>query len=252
MTVQTNPVNTAFSIAPLRNVTILTDLTTKLVNRDPGLPGMGCFSGPSGYGKSVAVMYVANKCRAYRVQANTEWTKRHMCKEILLEMGMPAKGTIPELINEIGIELGASHRPLIIDEADALVDRNMIETVRSIYEATGGTGVVILVGEEMLPRSLERWERVHSRMQIGMELAQPCSLPDARHLAAGRCAGVALADDLMEMLHKEAKGSARRVVGILSDVRQIARDADLGEIDLKQFLALGGRFNTGKSPVREH
>jgi DNA transposition AAA+ family ATPase len=251
MTVQTHPVNN-FSIAPLRNVAILTELTVKLVNRDPGLPGMGCFPGPSGYGKSVAVMYVANKCRAYSVQANDSWTKRHMCKVILREMGMPMTGTTPEMIETIGKELGASKRPLIIDEADALVTKNLIETVRSIYEETGGTGVIILVGEEMLPRNLERWERVHSRMQLGMELAEPCSLADARHLAKIRCPGITLADDLMEKLHAEAAGSARRVSGNLSDVRQIAQPAGLTEIDLKQFQSLGGRFNTGKSPVRGH
>jgi DNA transposition AAA+ family ATPase len=251
MTVQTHPVNN-FSIQPLRNVLVLTELTTKLVKRDPGLPGMGCFSGPSGYGKSVAVLYVANKCRAYTAQANDSWTKRHMCKVILREMGMPMTGTTPEMIEAIGRELGASKRPLIIDEADALVTKNLIETVRSIYEETGGTGVIILVGEEMLPRSLEHWERVHSRMQIGMELAQPCSLADTRHLAKIRCADVTVADDLLEETQKEAAGSVRRVIGILSDVRQTALGADLTEIALKQFLALGGRFNTGKSPVRGH
>lgn len=249
MTIQTNPVNT-FSIAPLRNVTILTNLVTKLVNRDRGLPGMGCFSGPSGYGKSVAVMYVANKCRAYGVQANSDWTRKHLCKVILREMGMAAVGTIPEMIEAIGRELGASKRPLIIDEADALVAKGLIETVRSIYEESGGTGVIILVGEEMLPLSLERWERVHSRMQIGMELAQPCSLDDCRHLAKIRCAGIAVADDLMDALCSAADGSARRAVGNLSDVRHSAQAADLHEIDLKQFLAHGGKFSTGKSPVR--
>ncbi len=249
MTVQTNPVNT-FSIAPLRNVAILTELTLKLINRDPGLPGMGCFPGPSGYGKSVAVLYVANKCRAYAVQANDSWTKKHLCRVILREMGMPATGTIPEMIEAIGRELGASRRPLIIDEADALVEKSLIETVRSIYEESGGMGTIILVGEELLPRSLERWERVHSRMQIGMELAQPCSLDDARHLAKLRCPGIAVADDLMNRTVDEAKGSARRVSGILSDVRQTAVGADLKAIDLKAFIDLGGRFNTGKSPKR--
>jgi len=246
----TNHVNT-FSIQPLRNVMLLLELTLKLVNRDPGLPGMGCFAGPSGYGKSVAVLYVAHKCRAYSVQANTEWTKKHLCKVILREMGMPATGTIPDMIEAIGKELGASKRPLIIDEADALVAKNLIETVRSIYEETGGMGAIILVGEELLPRSLERWERVHSRMQLGMVLAQPCSLPDTRHMAKVRCDGISIADDLIERTHDEASGSVRRVVGILNDVRQIAQAADLTEITLQQFIDQGGKFNTGKSPVRE-
>jgi len=253
MTVQIPAVNTkTFSIAPLRNVTILTELTMKLTERDLGLPGLGCFSGPSGYGKSVAVMYVANKCRAYSVQANSDWTRRHMCKVILREMGMPANGTIPELIETIGRELGASRRPLIIDEADALVTKGLVETVRSIYEETGGTGTIILVGEEMLPRSLEHWERVHSRMQIGMRLAEPCSLADTKHLASRRCAGITVAEDLLEAVHASANGSARRVAGMLSDIRQLAGDADIAQIDLKAFLDLGGEFNVGKSPVRGH
>ena len=53
----------------------------------------------------------------------------------------------------------------MIDEADYLVSRHMIEVIRDIYESSRAT--IILIGEEMLPQSLTRWERVHNRM-LGM------------------------------------------------------------------------------------
>ncbi len=243
-------VNRVFSVAPLRNVIILNDLTQRLLQRDPGLPGMGCFAGPSGYGKSVAVMYAANKHRAYSVQANAEWTKRHMCRVILREMGAPQVGTVPEMVEAIGRELDASQRPLFIDEADTLVSKTMIETVRAIYEESGGRGVIILVGEENLPRTLERWERIHSRMQIGMELAEPCGLEDCSTLARLRCPGIVVAEDLLAEVCKVAAGSTRRAGGNLDVVYHIAQGADLDSIDLKRFAAAKGAFASGKSPVR--
>jgi len=60
--------NPANSVAPLRNVAALMELLERVMNRTPGLPGMATFHGFSGYGKSFAAMYAANKYRAYLVQ----------------------------------------------------------------------------------------------------------------------------------------------------------------------------------------
>jgi hypothetical protein len=53
------------NVAPLRNVGLLSELVERVLNRTAGLPGMACFHGFSGYGKSFAAMY-AGMCMAVR------------------------------------------------------------------------------------------------------------------------------------------------------------------------------------------
>ncbi|WP_236549860.1 ATP-binding protein, partial [Profundibacterium mesophilum] len=82
----------------------------------------------------------------------------------------PPKGTVSEMVEAISAELAMSDAPLLIDEADMLVKRKMIEIVRDIYEGSGAP--VILIGEELLPQKLQQWERIHGRM-LDWVAAQP-------------------------------------------------------------------------------
>ncbi len=244
MTVEFSPVNT---VAPLRNVALLAGLVERVVNRPLGLPGMGCFYGPSGYGKTFACIYVANKFRSYHVQVKSVWTRKKLCLSILQEMGVQPAATIPDMVDQIGQELSLSRRPLLIDEADFLVSKGMIEVIRDIYESSQGT--VILVGEENLPHKLKVWERVHGRM-LDWVAAQPGSLADTKHLARLYCRGVTVVDDLLTSLHEASAGSVRRICVNLDRVREKAIGADLTEIDMTAWTKLGGEFFTGNPPPR--
>jgi DNA transposition AAA+ family ATPase len=236
-----NPVNT---IAPLRNVTLFTELVERVLNRTAGLPGMATFHGFSGLGKSFAAIYAANKYRAYHVQVKSVWTRKKLCQAILQEMGIQAAPTIPDMMDQIGQELSLSRRPLIIDEADFLVGKGMIEVVRDIYESS--QAAIILIGEENLPASLKRWERVHGRM-LDWVAAQPASMQDARHLAKLYCRGIEIADDLLVPLHEASGGSVRRICVNLDRVREAAQVTGLSKISRDQFK---GDFFTGNPPPR--
>ncbi|NKX15786.1 hypothetical protein HGG75_04885 [Ochrobactrum pseudogrignonense] len=69
------------------------------------------------------------------------------------ELGHPdARGTLSDLEDDIiGILARDPKRPLIIDESDKLVDRNMIELVRMIAKKSNVP--VLLIGEELFPKS---------------------------------------------------------------------------------------------------
>jgi hypothetical protein len=47
-------------IAPLANVVQLKMLIEEISGRHFGLPGLGCFYGPAGYGKSFSAIYMTN------------------------------------------------------------------------------------------------------------------------------------------------------------------------------------------------
>jgi hypothetical protein len=241
MTENDNNVN---SIAPLRNVILLTQLVERVQNRSYSLPGLATFHGFSGYGKSFAAIYAANKFRAYHVQMKSVWTRKKLCSAILFEMGVTPAHTIPEMMDQIGMELSLSRRPLIIDEADFLVQKSMIEVVRDIYESS--QAAIILIGEENFPNNLKRWERVHGRM-LDWVAAEPATLADARHLCKIYAPKTQIEDDILKALFDASGGSVRRICVNLDRVREFAETRSIKSISLKDY---NGEFFNGNPPAR--
>lgn len=207
------------TVAPLRNVVALLDGAERALHRPAHLPGLVVMYGPSGYGKSWSAVAAMNTYRAYYVEVRSTWTRKHLAEAILRQMGLATAGTIPVLVERIGDHLLQTGRMLIVDEADYLVQRGMIEIIRDLYEHSGAP--IILVGEEHLPTKLLRWERVHGRVLVWV-MAQPGDRADAASLARMYCPGFAIADDLLSEIVKAAAGSIRRICVNLDRVREAA------------------------------
>lgn len=230
---------------PTRNVDLLTTLVSTIANRpDPTLPGMGVFHGPTGYGKSLAVSACHDTHRVYYVQMRDAWTRRDLLEMVLSRMFITPERRIARMLAQVSIQLQQSGRPLIIDEADILVRKGMIELVRDIYESSQGT--VVLVGEENLPALLEKNERVHGRI-LDWAAAQPASMADARMFAGRDCRGITVSDDLLERILEAARGSARYVRNSLVRVTQFARVHGLESMTAETYT---GPLFTGKAPER--
>ncbi|WP_417766750.1 AAA family ATPase [Stappia sp.] len=234
------------SIAPLKNVAALLMMIEALRTRAVGLPGIGVFSGDSGYGKSVAAQYAMNKTGAVYVEVRHYWAKKTFCEALLAELGQHrSRGTIASMMGDIIHRLGdAPDRPLIIDEADKLVDGKMIEFIRDIHETTQVP--VILIGEELLPKKLEAHERVHNRV-LDFQLAQPCDEEDTAVLARFLCPEIEIAADLLADIRTRTAGKARRIATTLHEVRQFARNHGLKAVDRSSYE---GRIFTGETPIR--
>jgi hypothetical protein len=232
-------------ILPSRNVTLLMEMVSRISNRpDRKLPGMGTFYGPSGYGKTQAVCACALSHKAYYVEMKSLWTRKDLLEMILLQMNITPPRTMTRMLTEIGRQLALSGRPLIIDEADFLVRKGMIELARDIYESSQGT--LILVGEETLPEQLARIERVHGRM-LDWVAAQPAGLDDARLFAGHYCKGLTIADDLLNRILETAHWSARYVCNNLVRVAEFARLHNLQALDSAAYT---GTLFTGEAPKR--
>lgn len=234
------------SFAALKNVILLMQLHQRLKDRGPHLPGIGVMHGYSGYGKTYAAIYLANKTGAARVEIGDSWTKKTLLMAILKELGDPRpKGTIPALA-EAAIEKLAmpGHPPLIIDEADKLVDKGMIELVREIHESAQVP--VILIGEEALPTKLERSERAHNRV-LEWVAAQPCDLEDTRKLAHIFAPGLSLSPDMLDLIRVQSQGKARRIVTNLDRIKEWALEAGRSEISASVY---GGGFQPTSAPPR--
>lgn len=234
------------SVATLGNVVALVELVMRLQTRTSGLPGMATFSGFSGFGKTTAALYACNKFGAHAVQVKSQWTKRYFCESLAAELSIDIRRswTVPRLIDAVSESLARSGNPLIIDEADILVDRGMIEITRDIYE---GSGVpVILIGEEKLPKKLEQFERIHGRM-LDWVAAQPGTVDDVQLLAPLYCPKVTLSADAVDHVLREARNSIRRICNNLDRVREYAATRGIRDLDGAEVRRI--RFAPADAPA---
>ena len=121
-------------IANINNLSLVSVAMERLVNRMDGLPGLGVLYGPSGFGKTTATVAVANETRAYYVQLRSAWSKKTLLEKICFEMGLPPARTAAGCLDLICEQLAASQRPLILDEADYLVIRDVLARASSIRQ----------------------------------------------------------------------------------------------------------------------
>ncbi len=235
----------AGTTAPLQNVALCDRLMEHLISRPDFLPGIGALYGPSGYGKSVAAAYVANKRRAYYIECKSAWSRSDLLRAILKSIGLAAHGTLASMVEQISEQLALSGRPLLIDEMDHIVKASTVEIVRDIYE--GSNAPILLIGEEQLPTKLKRWERFHNRV-LRWEPAQPANDADVAQLAKLYSPDVRIADDLLKRITEVSRRTTRRICVNIHLVAQEARVLGLDEIDAKTW---GDReLYTGEAPAR--
>ncbi|MNE32515.1 hypothetical protein D3C80_1261300 [compost metagenome] len=161
-------------------------------------------------------------------------------------MSIPYPATLSEMMELASSELAKSGRPLIIDEFDHLVQGNKVEIVRDLYEASQGT--FLIIGEEMLARKLEKWERFHGRI-LNWVPALPADLNDVVQLSSIYAPKLEIDEPVLEKLLSQVKGSTRRVSTNLEMLNEKALEDGVKHISLstlKQLLPEG--FVTGESP----
>lgn len=233
------------SIAPLTNVARCNAALERAMHRPRHLPGIVTFYGPSGWGKTFAATYVANKHRAYHVEAKSSWTRKALLAAILTEMGIEPAKTLYEMSSQVSEQLVLSQRPLIVDEFDHLVHAGTVEVVRDIHESSHAA--VLLIGEEQLSAKLKKWERFHSRV-LAWVPAEAATMDDARRLAALYLTKAEIKPDLLARIHEIARGAVRRIAVNLEMVQEEALDAGWKTVGLKEW---GEReFYTGEAPAR--
>lgn len=239
------------TVGPLTNVALMQELVGRLRHRKPNLPGIGCFYGLSGDGKTWATIYAVNKLdqSAVYLEVRSTWTRKKFAEALLQELTPGARyGSKPvyELIEIAAEKLMVGRITLFVDEADFVVDKGYAEVIRDIYEIAKTP--IILIGEERLPVKLERYERIHNRMARPVG-SLPCNLDDARHLAAICIDKIEVADDLLDYVIKQVKGCTRRVADNLDDIQEEALRQGWDKVDRKIW---GNRpINTGDVESRK-
>lgn len=238
--------NAPSGIAQIRNISQCYTAVKRTLERNPLLPGISAYYGPSGFGKSTSANFVATKTNAFYVQVKSTYTKKAFLQALLREMSIPYPATLSEMMELASSELAKSGRPLIIDEFDHLVVGNKVEIVRDLYEASQGT--FLIIGEEMLARKLEKWERFHGRI-LNWVPALPADLSDTKLLCSIYAPKLEIEDPVLEQLLSSVRGSTRRVSTNLEMLNETALENGVKHISLKTLKTLLPEgFVTGESP----
>ncbi|MDT4831895.1 AAA domain protein [compost metagenome] len=232
-------------VVPLTNVGLLASSIERAQARPLGLPGLVVMYGASGLGKSVAAAFAANLHRAYYVECRDTWSKKAFLLAILREMGIAAGRTLSDMVDQVAEQLSRSGRPLIVDDVQYLLDKAVANVLTDLYNASQGT--IVLIGEERVPNSLAKLERLHNRV-LEWAPAQPATLDDLRNLAKASYPGLSIGDDLLDDLRTAVRGCLRRVAVNLYRVHSEASALCLDSIDLTQWGKRG--WFTGEAPAR--
>lgn len=232
------------TVAPLANVARLAALIRRTQDRAHGLPGMGCFYGKAGHGKTTGGIYCTNTLNACHVEALPVGGTKKLLEMVVTELGLKPKRLVTDLFDQAAQELAVTGRPLIIDEADQILTDRMIETVRHLHDKSGAP--IILMGEELLPQRLQHWPRVHGRMLAWVE-AEAATIEDVTHLARIYAQKVELSQELREKVLSASKASMRYISTNLAAIAEFAAVRGLTRVGLAEFGATA--LHTGEPPV---
>lgn len=236
---------TTTKVAPLTNVGLLSAALDRARNRPAGLPGVVVMYGPSGLGKSVSACFSANQHRAYYVECRDAWRKKAFLQAVLREMAIIPGRTLSEMVDQVAEQLSRSGRPLLVDDAQYLLQKADGNVLTDISNASQGT--IVLIGEEKVSTLLAGLERLHNRV-LEWVPAQAASLTDVRRLAAESYPNLAMTDDLLADLNKAVKGCLRRVAVNLYRVNSECTAQGVSTVSLDSWK--GGDWFTGQAPVR--
>lgn len=235
-------------LAIVKNVLSLQLAYESLASRDVGIPGMGLVHGFTGAGKTTAIAWLVNQTNSVYVRAQAAWTPTAMLGSIMRELSAQPLGSRQGsalMVAHIIEALGGASRALFVDEGDYLFQNlRMLETLRDIHDCAGVP--VVIIGMEGIER------RMTHRRQLARRISQwvqflPADLADARTLADTVCE-VDIDDDLLSVIHAEARGNVGLMTVGLARVEALAKANDWDRVCATQW---GRRqlFLTGTTTV---
>lgn len=238
----------AAKYAELTNVMNFNNLMLHVMNADASLPSIVCFYGKSGVGKTTAAVWAANYHRAKYIEVGASWSKKTLIENLAKQFSIPKIKSIPDGVQQIITSLLAENRPIIIDEADYLIDGAKIPKIELIREISDATNCpIVLLGEGNLPTNMQSLERMDNRI-LKWQMAVTASDADTDVLVKTYAPDYVFAPALVRKLNSRNKGIVRRIMSDIYRVCDVCSRQDITEIDVALFEQHGGQFNPLHTP----
>lgn len=232
------------NVAPLRNVESFLTLVHRLQDRPLGVPGMACFHGRSGYGKTTAAIFAQNKLHIVHVEATFLGGTKELLLRIVRELGLRPLSSAARLAEQATEQLAKTQRTLVVDEADFIMTERTMQTLRKLQDDSGAP--VILMGEQNLPAKIGGFPQAHRRMLDWVE-AQPAEIADVPLLARLYCPGIDLAPDLIAALFEASGANQGYITTNLLNMHAHAAVRGIGRLSVADWPR--ERFHTGQPPA---
>lgn len=229
-----------YKIVTTKNIVSLSSGFQQSQRRELGIPRMGLIYAPTGFGKTTAAAWLVNRENGIYVRAVSLWSPTTMLMSILSELSIAAPRFSAQALQAIssrypqGVvdQMKLNQRPLFIDEADYLFHNpRMIDAARDIHDLSGLP--VWLIGSQKLEKQIAQRKIVAGRISQWVKFS-PCDAEDTQQIAKELCL-VEVQTDLLEKLHKAAKGSIRLITVGLSRIEAVARLQHWETINAQQW-----------------
>lgn len=230
-------------VAKLTNVGLAMAAMKQIQAATPQMPRIAVLSGPPGYGKSQAAMFMAHPLGmdAAFVQLRMFDTTKSMSELILTELDVRFKPswTTANKFDAICERLAVINRPLVIDEFDHIAEKTSVDFIRAIHDQCGTP--IFLIGEERLQSTLlQRHERFHDRVLVWAH-AVPCDADDAAALTRHYAPNLKWEAGTAQALVKLTSGVARRITTEVERIKEDCKRKGLDTATLDMVAALQPR-----------
>jgi DNA transposition AAA+ family ATPase len=221
-----------YKIVTTKNIVSLSSGFQESQRREAGIPRMGLIYSPTGFGKTTAAAWLVNRENGIYVRAVSLWSPTTMLLAITAELSIASPRFSAQALQAIVDQMKLRQRPLFIDEADYLFHNpRMIDAARDIHDLSGLP--VWLIGSQKLEKQIAQRKIVAGRISQWVKFL-PCDSDDTQLIAKELCL-VEVQADLLEQLHKAAKGSIRLITVGLSRVEAFARIQRWETINAQQW-----------------
>ena len=236
---------------PTQNYKRLKEAEKLVARRGAREAGLVLVRGVYGIGKSELTERWAADSGYVFVRAKETWTKRTVLEEIGAKMGLATDGRLSDLQNRIIAQLAVSMVPIIIDEADHLVDRHSAAKLEVIRDMTDLTGIMcFLVGMEGFPVMVARYGHIASRVAKVVEL-EPLNLEDVRATVTAK-SEVEMSAEVVQGLFQQSRGRMRLVLSAIANIEQWAAANSWQRVDAEHIKgrALVAEFTSTQAALR--
>jgi DNA transposition AAA+ family ATPase len=224
-------------LAPVKNVQKFDAAYAALISRPPGTPGMGLIHGFTGAGKTTTTTRKIVTSGAVYVRAMALWSPTVMCATICRELGIQPTAQPAEMVDRIIVRMTDTGKALFIDEADYLLwKKPLIECIRDLHDASNVP--IILIGMQGIEIKVQKYRQLQRRLAQNIKF-EPLDCDDVRTLVK-TCCQAEFADDLIEYLQSETKGSMGLMMVGLPAIERLA-------MGLERPCTLADWLSTGKT-----
>jgi DNA transposition AAA+ family ATPase len=213
-----------YKLAPVKNVVQFDNAFAALASRPVGTPGMGIVYGFTGAGKTTTVRRKIVANGAVYVRAMALWSPTRMCQSICRELGIQPSGQPADMVDRIVVRMQDTGRALFIDEADYLLwKKPLIECIRDFHDVSNVP--IILIGMQGIEIKVQKYPQLDRRLAQKVKF-QSLDCEDVGILAK-TCCEAPLADDMVEYLQTQLKGSMGLIMVNLPTIERVAQGLDL-------------------------